>query len=46
MIAGTGHHLRDRAGITVITNGLTSRLELADARDDVSVVVVPAGCGR
>jgi DeoR/GlpR family transcriptional regulator of sugar metabolism len=33
------HHLRHRAGITVITNGLTSILELA-AADTVEVVVL------
>jgi DeoR/GlpR family transcriptional regulator of sugar metabolism len=38
-VARLARHLRDRAGLTVITNGLTSIVELADA-DDVEVVVL------
>ena len=33
------HHLRDRLGLTVVTNGLTALLELAGA-DDVEVVTL------
>jgi DeoR/GlpR family transcriptional regulator of sugar metabolism len=38
-VARAARHLRDRAGLTVITNGLTSIMELAGA-DDVEVVVL------
>jgi DeoR/GlpR family transcriptional regulator of sugar metabolism len=38
-VGRTAHHLRGRDGLTVITNGLTSIMELADA-DDIEVVVL------
>jgi DeoR/GlpR family transcriptional regulator of sugar metabolism len=38
-VGRTAHHLRGRGGLTVITNGLTSIMELADA-DDIEVVVL------
>jgi DeoR/GlpR family transcriptional regulator of sugar metabolism len=38
-VGRAAHHLRGRAGITVITNGLTSLIELADA-DDIEVIVL------
>jgi DeoR/GlpR family transcriptional regulator of sugar metabolism len=38
-VARAAHHLRGRAGLTVVTNGLTSIMELADA-DDIEVVVL------
>jgi DeoR/GlpR family transcriptional regulator of sugar metabolism len=38
-VGRAAHHLRGRAGITVITNGLTSIVELADA-DDIEVIVL------
>ncbi len=38
-VGRAAHHLRCRAGITVITNGLTSIIEMADA-DDIEVIVL------
>jgi DeoR/GlpR family transcriptional regulator of sugar metabolism len=38
-VARVARHLRGRAGLTVITNGLTSIMELADA-DDLEVIVL------
>jgi DeoR/GlpR family transcriptional regulator of sugar metabolism len=38
-VGRAAHHLRGRAAITVITNGLTSIIELADA-DDIEVIVL------
>ncbi len=38
-VGRTAHHLRRRSSLTVITNGLTSIIELADA-NDIEVVVL------
>jgi DeoR/GlpR family transcriptional regulator of sugar metabolism len=38
-VGRVAHHLRGRSGLTVVTNGLTSLLELADT-DDIDVIVL------
>lgn len=37
-VARLAHHLRDRADVTIVTNGLSTLLELADAEVDVIVL--------